>query len=105
MGPLSRHVPGNTNINPDCKMHEMIRGNGMWNLKIFWVWLPKDIVRCIISIIPFIELVSPDFLSWYHTTLEVFFLLKVLIRCLGMSLRTQGMGSGTPYGKPQDLRE
>ncbi|KAH1031094.1 hypothetical protein J1N35_043268 [Gossypium stocksii] len=50
VGPLNQYVPS--------------QDNGDWNLDLFRLWLPEEVVHRIISILPPSELVGPDILSW-----------------------------------------
>ncbi|XP_040967822.1 uncharacterized protein [Gossypium hirsutum] len=60
----------------------MVLVNGDWNLDLFRLWLPEEVVRRIISIPLPLDQAGPNFLSWSRTTSGVFsvksayFLLK-----------------------------
>ncbi|KAH1064454.1 hypothetical protein J1N35_029441 [Gossypium stocksii] len=72
-GSLKHYVLGHDNIDPETTVSEMILPNGDWNLDLFRLWLPEDVVKCIISIPPPSDQIGPDILSWSKTTIGVFF--------------------------------
>ncbi|MBA0881645.1 hypothetical protein Goshw_012065 [Gossypium schwendimanii] len=50
----------------------MVFVNGNWNLDLFGLWLPEEVVKRIISIFPPLDSTRPDILSWSRSTTGVF---------------------------------
>ncbi|KAH1055847.1 hypothetical protein J1N35_033912 [Gossypium stocksii] len=71
-GPLKLYALNNNTINSDITVSNMVLPNGDWNLNLFRLWLPEDVVRCILSILPHSAHFGPDLLSWAKTTSGVF---------------------------------
>ncbi|KAH1072669.1 hypothetical protein J1N35_024997 [Gossypium stocksii] len=72
VGPLNQYVPNQVNINPYSKVNEIVVDNGDWNLNLFRLWLPEEVVSRIISIPPSLDSAGPDILSWSRTKNGVF---------------------------------
>ncbi|KAH1091417.1 hypothetical protein J1N35_018674 [Gossypium stocksii] len=72
VGPLKQYVPGHDNIVVHSKVSEMVMDNGDWNIDLFRLWLPEEVISRIISIPPPLDIVRPDILSWSKTTTGVF---------------------------------
>ncbi|KAK5785254.1 hypothetical protein PVK06_039821 [Gossypium arboreum] len=90
-GPLKHYVLNNDNINFATTVSEMIQPNGDWNLNLFKLWMPKEVVECIISIPPPLDQAGPDVLSWSRMTTEVFcFCKKCLLFVEGEDLASEG---------------
>lgn len=53
-------IPANANIATNCCLKEMITEEGSWNLILFWVWLPEEVIERITSIPYPHPLVGPD---------------------------------------------
>ncbi|MBA0874379.1 hypothetical protein Goshw_015778 [Gossypium schwendimanii] len=68
VGPFIKYISSHINISTEQKVHEIVLRNGAWNLDLFRVWLPEEVVQCIISVPSPLELASPDTLSWSRTT-------------------------------------
>ncbi|KAH1063468.1 hypothetical protein J1N35_028455 [Gossypium stocksii] len=86
-GFLLLYVPNQVNIDPHSKVNEMVMDNGDWNLDLFRLWLPEEVVSLIISIPPPLDSVGLDILSWSRTTNGVFSVKSVyffLKRILGI---------------------
>ncbi|KAA3463577.1 LINE-1 reverse transcriptase isogeny [Gossypium australe] len=52
MGSLISKIPSSSNLNLDCCVREMVNNEGSWNLDLFRVWLPEEIINRITSIPP-----------------------------------------------------
>ncbi|MBA0765111.1 hypothetical protein Gotri_014365 [Gossypium trilobum] len=49
VGPLINHVSAHANVISNYKLNEMILKDGSWNLDLFRVWLPEEIIHLILS--------------------------------------------------------
>ncbi|XP_017632558.1 uncharacterized protein LOC108475063 [Gossypium arboreum] len=67
-GPLKNYVSGYGFFDPKTTVSEMVLPNGVWNLALFRLWLPEDVVERIISIPPPMIQAGSDCLSWSRTT-------------------------------------
>ncbi|KAK5771808.1 hypothetical protein PVK06_048052 [Gossypium arboreum] len=71
-GPLKNYALRNGSFDPNTTVSEMVLPNGDWNLNLFKLWLPENIVERIISIpSPMIQ-AGPDCFSWLRTTSGIF---------------------------------
>ncbi|MBA0834128.1 hypothetical protein Goarm_006508, partial [Gossypium armourianum] len=70
--PLNQYVSGHGNIVPESKIKDMVLVNGDWNLDLFRLWLPEEVVKQIISISPPLDSARPNILSWSRSTTGVF---------------------------------
>ncbi|KAH1031612.1 hypothetical protein J1N35_043786 [Gossypium stocksii] len=71
-GPLKHYVSDYGTINSEITVNNMVSPNGYWYLDLFRLGLPKDIVKCILSIPPPSAHSGPDSLSWSKTTSRIF---------------------------------
>ncbi|KAH1031684.1 hypothetical protein J1N35_043858 [Gossypium stocksii] len=71
-GPLKHYVSEYGTIDSENTVSNMVLPSGDWNLDLFKLWLPKDVVKCIISIPPSFVHGGSDFLSWFKTESGVF---------------------------------
>lgn len=55
-------------------LKEMVIENGFWNFDLFQIWLPKEIIDRIVSILPPSPLVGADIVAWAGTSLRSFFI-------------------------------
>ncbi|MFQ6629209.1 hypothetical protein Gotur_007170 [Gossypium turneri] len=39
-------------FNLDCSLRELVTEDGSWNMDMFQIWLPDEIIKCIVSIRP-----------------------------------------------------
>ncbi|KAL1134447.1 hypothetical protein V6Z11_A12G102600 [Gossypium hirsutum] len=72
VGPLNQYVSGHGNIVLESKVKEMVLVNGYWNLDLFKLWLPEEVVKRIISIPPLLDSVRLNILFWSRMTTSVF---------------------------------
>lgn len=86
---LIDHISGHININLDCMLSEMVNVEGFWNLDIFRLWLPKEIVRHIVSTPPPHLSVGLDKIFGLELQI-VFFSLRVLTTYSGKELKIEG---------------
>ncbi|MBA0706713.1 hypothetical protein Golax_018806, partial [Gossypium laxum] len=68
IGPLVNLIPANTRFATDCCLKKMITKEGCWNLDLFRVWLLKDLIERISSILPPHPLGGPDKIAWTETS-------------------------------------
>ncbi|MBA0731368.1 hypothetical protein Golax_025332, partial [Gossypium laxum] len=43
ISPLIQHIPSNVNLEAHCKINEVVKGEGVWNLDLFRIWLSEDL--------------------------------------------------------------
>lgn len=60
----------------------MITEDGSWNLDLFQVWFPEDVIQLIKGIPPPHPFASPDKISWCCTSAGVFFSIKSAYKML-----------------------
>lgn len=72
IGPLLRYIPTDVNLNLDCRLHEMIAEDGLWNLDLFHVWLSKEVTQAIKGIPHSHPFKGPNRISWSHTSSGIF---------------------------------
>ncbi|KAL1121489.1 hypothetical protein V6Z11_D01G236200 [Gossypium hirsutum] len=68
IGPLVNLIPANARSATDCCLKEMITEKGCWNLDLFRIWLPEDLIGRISSIQPPHPLVGLDKIAWTGTS-------------------------------------
>ncbi|MBA0701542.1 hypothetical protein Goari_022259, partial [Gossypium aridum] len=49
VGPLINHVSAHANVISNYKLNEVILKDGSWNLDLFRLWLPEEIIHLILS--------------------------------------------------------
>lgn len=72
IGPLINYILVSTNINTDCLLSDLVIEEGTWNLNLFQVWLPKDVIRYIVDIPPLHLSEGPDRVSCCRTLIGAF---------------------------------
>ncbi|MBA0553723.1 hypothetical protein Golob_012874 [Gossypium lobatum] len=85
--PLINRVPSQVNLMTNYLLCNMVNKDGMWNLDLFRVWLPKDIVKRVVSIPPPRPSARPDKINWFHTSTSSF-----LAKSFYRSVREGGIG-------------
>ncbi|MBA0826368.1 hypothetical protein Goarm_011224, partial [Gossypium armourianum] len=72
--PLLNHIPSQNNLDVDCLLREMIKEEAMWNLDLFHVWLPNEIISRIVSIPPPQQSTGSNKVAWAGTSTGSFFI-------------------------------
>ncbi|KAH1039675.1 hypothetical protein J1N35_041418 [Gossypium stocksii] len=72
MGSLLSKIPSSSNLDLDCFVKELVNSDGSWNLELFHVWLPEDVINRIISIPPLHPVAGSDRAIWAWSTSGVF---------------------------------
>lgn len=52
MGPLLSQIPSFVDLDLDCCVRDLVSHDGIWNLELFRIWLPEDVINRILSIPP-----------------------------------------------------
>lgn len=68
IGPFFNHITSHANMD----LRELVTEDNSWNMNLFRVWLPKDVIRHIVSIPPPHPLVGPDKIAWVGPTSRSF---------------------------------
>ncbi|KAG8499648.1 hypothetical protein CXB51_006070 [Gossypium anomalum] len=64
MGPLFLKIPSSTNLDLDYSIREMVKLDGSWNLDLFRIWVPEEVISRITSIPPSHPDAGPDRVGW-----------------------------------------
>ncbi|KAA3475886.1 RNA-directed DNA polymerase (Reverse transcriptase) [Gossypium australe] len=72
MGPLTTIIPSSLNLNLDCSVKDMVNTDGSWNLELFRVWVPKEVINRITSIPPPHPNAGADRVIWARSGTGIF---------------------------------
>ncbi|KAA3474645.1 reverse transcriptase [Gossypium australe] len=72
MGILISKIPSFSNLNLDCCVREMVNIDGSWNLDLFRVWLPEEVINRITSIPPPHPDAGTDRVIWARSATGIF---------------------------------
>ncbi|KAH1098440.1 hypothetical protein J1N35_015361 [Gossypium stocksii] len=72
MGSLISKIPSFTNLDLDCPVRDFVNSDGSWNLNLFSVWLPDEVICKIISIPPPHPDSGPNKVIWAQSTSGAF---------------------------------
>ncbi|KAH1131095.1 hypothetical protein J1N35_002473 [Gossypium stocksii] len=72
MGFLSFKIPSFSNLDLDCRVRDFVNIDRSWNVDLFHIWVPKDVLSKIISIPPPHPNSGPDRVVWARSNLGVF---------------------------------
>ncbi|KAG8495967.1 hypothetical protein CXB51_009247 [Gossypium anomalum] len=73
-GPLLSYIPYSSNLNMDCRLSNMIAGDGSWNLELFRLWIPGEIINKIVGIPSSHPSLGLDKIVWGATSTGLFFI-------------------------------
>ncbi|KAG8493054.1 hypothetical protein CXB51_010395 [Gossypium anomalum] len=66
-GPLLPYAAAHSSLNLECNLRDWVLPNGTWNLDLVRLWLPEDIIICIVSITPLHLDGGIDRIIWAHS--------------------------------------
>ncbi|MBA0736956.1 hypothetical protein Gogos_010442 [Gossypium gossypioides] len=69
----SKKFPSSTNLDLDCLVRDLVSSDRRWNLDLFRVWLPEDVIHRIISIPPPHPDSGLNKVIWARSTTGAFF--------------------------------
>ncbi|KAH1083253.1 hypothetical protein J1N35_023014 [Gossypium stocksii] len=72
MGSLISKLPSSYNLDLDCRVRDFINPNKGWNLDLFRVWLPEEVICKIISIPPPLPEPNPNRVIWAKSSSGAF---------------------------------
>ncbi|KAA3472023.1 reverse transcriptase [Gossypium australe] len=72
MGSLISKISSSSNLNLDCCVREMVNNEGSWNLDLFRVWLPEEVINRITSIPPLHPDTGVDRVIWARSASGLF---------------------------------
>ncbi|MBA0864726.1 hypothetical protein Goshw_005533, partial [Gossypium schwendimanii] len=52
IGPFNTHIPTYYNLNVDCTLKDLVTSDAIWNLDMFRIWFPNEVINHIVSIPP-----------------------------------------------------
>ncbi|KAH1039641.1 hypothetical protein J1N35_041384 [Gossypium stocksii] len=64
VGLLFSHIFANDRLNLDSKLKDWVVQDSSWNVDLLHIWLPDDIIRCIVSIPPLHLISGEDRIIW-----------------------------------------
>ncbi|KAH1074811.1 hypothetical protein J1N35_027139 [Gossypium stocksii] len=72
MGSLISKIPFSSNLDLDCRVRILLTPDGGWNLDLFRIWLPEEVICKIISIPPPLPESNPDRVIWARSSSGAF---------------------------------
>ncbi|KAH1064535.1 hypothetical protein J1N35_029522 [Gossypium stocksii] len=67
MGQLIKFILATVNFDSGCCLNNIVNEDGSWNLDLFRIWLPEEVVELIMGIPPPIPSEGLDRITWCHT--------------------------------------
>lgn len=68
MGLLVSLIPSHFSLDLDCLLSDMVTGDSIWNLDLFRLWLPEEVIRRIEGIPPPHSATGVDRIIWGGTS-------------------------------------
>ncbi|MBA0869404.1 hypothetical protein Goshw_027753 [Gossypium schwendimanii] len=66
-----------------CCLNDMVNEDGSWNLDLFRLWLPEEVIELIMGIPPSLLPEGPDKITWCHTSSKNFSVKSAYKICNG----------------------
>lgn len=68
LGPLINNISVYANLDLECYLKDMVLKDGTWNLDLFRIWLPEDVIFHILSVPPSHPSAGMDRIIWAPST-------------------------------------